>query len=169
MTIPMTTTRQNQMQTITPFLWFDGRAEEAMNFYVSIFRNSKVGRVSRYGEGGPGPKGTVTSATFQLDGQEFFALNGGPQYKFTPAISFFVNCETQQEVDELWEKLSEGGATDRCGWLRDKFGLSWQIIPSILGTLLGDADAAKSQRVMKAMLQMDKIDIQRLKQAYDAG
>ena len=140
-----------------------------MNFYVSIFRNSKVGRVSRYGEGGPGPKGTVMSATFQLDGQEFFALNGGPQYKFTPAISFFVNCETQQEVDELWEKLSEGGAKDRCGWLRDKFGVSWQIIPSILGTLLGDTDAGKSQRVMKAMLKMDKIDIQRLKRAYDRG
>jgi len=154
------------MQKITPFLWFDGKAEEAMNFYVSIFKNSKVGRVSRYGEGGPGPKGTVMSATFQLDGQDFFALNGGPQFQFTPAISFFVNCETQQEVDELWDKLSEGGKKERCGWLRDKYGLSWQIIPSVLGELLQDKDPEKSRRVMRAMLQMDKIDIQRLQQAY---
>lgn len=157
------------MQKITPFLWFDGKAEEAMNFYVSIFKNSKVGRTTRYGEAGPGPKGTVMSATFQLDGQEFFALNGGPQFTFTPAISFFVNCETQQEVDELWEKLSEGGKKDRCGWLQDKYGLSWQIIPSILGILLGDKDAEKAKRVMQAMLQMDKLDIVRLQQAYDRG
>jgi predicted 3-demethylubiquinone-9 3-methyltransferase (glyoxalase superfamily) len=155
------------MQKITPFLWFDGKAEEAMNFYVSIFKNSKVGRVSRYGEGGPGPKGTVMSATFQLAGQDFFALNGGPQFQFTPAISFFVNCETQPEVDELWDKLSEGGKKERCGWLKDKYGLSWQIIPSVLGKLLQDKDPAKSKRVMQAMLQMDKIDIQRLQQAYD--
>jgi predicted 3-demethylubiquinone-9 3-methyltransferase (glyoxalase superfamily) len=157
------------MQKITPFLWFDGRAEEAMNFYVSVFKNSKVVSVSRYGEGGPGPKGTAMSVKFQLDGQEFFGLNGGPQFTFSPAISFFVNCETQQEVDELWEKLSEGGKKERCGWLKDKYGLSWQIIPSVLGKLLHDKDAEKAGRVMKAMLQMDKIDITRLQQAYDQG
>jgi predicted 3-demethylubiquinone-9 3-methyltransferase (glyoxalase superfamily) len=155
------------MQKITPFLWFDDKAEEAMNFYVSIFKNSKVGTVTRYGEAGPGPKGTVMSATFQLDGQEFFALNGGPHYKFTPAISLFVNCETQQEVDELWDKLSAGGRKDRCGWLQDKYGLSWQIIPSVLGKLLQDKDAKKSQRVMQAMLKMEKLDIKKLEQAYE--
>jgi predicted 3-demethylubiquinone-9 3-methyltransferase (glyoxalase superfamily) len=155
------------MQKITPFLWFDGKAEEAMNFYVSIFKNSKVGRVTRYGDAGPGPKGTVMSATFQIEGQEFFALNGGPQFQFTPAISFFVNCETQQEVDELWERLSAGGEKNRCGWLRDKYGLSWQIIPTALGEMLGDKDPVKANRVMKAMLQMDKIDIKGLKRAYD--
>jgi predicted 3-demethylubiquinone-9 3-methyltransferase (glyoxalase superfamily) len=155
------------MQKITPFLWFDGNAEEAMKFYVSIFKNSKVGCVTLYGDAGPGPKGTVMSATFELDGQEFFALNGGPQFKFTPAISFFVNCESQQEVDELWEKLSAGGKKDRCGWLTDKFGLSWQIIPTALGKMLGDKDPAKANRVMKAMLQMDKIEIEGLKRAYD--
>jgi len=154
------------MQKITPFLWFDGKAEEAMNFYTSIFKNSKIGRITRYGDGGPGPKGTVMSATFQLDGQEFMALNGGPQFKFTEAISFFVNCETQEEVDELWEKLSAGGQKSRCGWLKDKYGLSWQIIPSALGEMLGDKDPEKSRRVMKAMLQMDKIDIKGLEQAY---
>jgi predicted 3-demethylubiquinone-9 3-methyltransferase (glyoxalase superfamily) len=157
------------MQKITPFLWFDGKAEEAMNFYVSVFKHAKVGRVTRYGEGGPAPKGTVMSATFQLEGQEFFALNGGPMYSFTPAISFFVNCETQQEVDELWDKLSAGGEQQRCGWLKDKYGLSWQIIPSLLGTLLGDKDAVKTQRVMQAMLQMNKIDIKGLQQAADRG
>jgi predicted 3-demethylubiquinone-9 3-methyltransferase (glyoxalase superfamily) len=157
------------VQKITPFLWFDGKAEEAMNYYVSVFKNSKVVRVSRYGDAGPGPKGTVMSATFQLDGQEFFALNGGPQFTFTPAISFFVNCETQQEVDELWDKLSAGGRKDRCGWLQDRFGVSWQVIPSILGKLLQDNDTEKANRVMKAMLQMDKIDIKRLQQAYDRG
>ena len=155
------------MQKITPFLWFDGKAEEAMNFYVSVFKNSKVGRVTRYGEAGPGPKGTVMSATFQLEGQEFFALNGGPQFTFSPAISFFVNCETQREVDELWEKLSQGGREDQCGWLQDKYGLSWQIIPSVLGKMLQDKDSKKSQRVMKAMLQMKKIDIKGLQQAHD--
>ena len=154
------------MQKITPFLWFDGNAEDAMNFYTSIFKNSKIGRITRYGDAGPGPKGTVMSATFQLDGQEFMALNGGPQFKFTEAISFFVNCETQEEVDELWEKLSAGGQKSRCGWLKDKYGLSWQIIPSALGKMLGDKDPEKSQRVMKAMLQMDKIDIKGLEQAY---
>lgn len=155
------------MQRITPFLWFDDQAEEAMNFYVSIFKNSKVGRVTRYGEAGPGPKGSVMSATFKLEGQEFMALNGGPHFSFTPAISFFVNCETQEEVDELWKKLSAGGKTERCGWLKDKYGLSWQIIPSALGRLMGDNNAAKAQSVMKAMLEMDKIDIARLQQAYD--
>jgi len=155
------------MQRITPFLWFDDQAEEAMNFYVSIFKNSKVGRVTRYGEAGPGAKGSVMSATFQLEGQEFMALNGGPHFSFTPAISFFVNCETQEEVDELWKKLSAGGKTERCGWLKDKYGLSWQIIPSALGRLMGDNNAAKAQSVMKAMLEMHKIDIARLQQAYD--
>jgi predicted 3-demethylubiquinone-9 3-methyltransferase (glyoxalase superfamily) len=155
------------MQKITPFLWFDGKAEEAMNFYVSIFKNSKALSVNRYGEEGQGPKGTVMSAKFQLDGQEFFALNGGPLFSFTPAISFFVDCETQPEVDELWEKLSKGGEKQRCGWLTDKFGLSWQIIPSVLGELLQDKDDEKSERVWRAMLQMDKIDIKGLKQAYE--
>jgi predicted 3-demethylubiquinone-9 3-methyltransferase (glyoxalase superfamily) len=155
------------MQKITPFLWFDNQAEEAMNFYVSIFKNSKVGRVSRCGEAGPGPKGTVMSATFQLEGQEFMALNGGPLFHFTEAISFFVDCKTQQEVDELWEKLCAGGQPGRCGWLKDKFGLSWQIIPSALMELLQDKDPQRSKRAMQAMLQMSKIDIAGLKQAYE--
>jgi predicted 3-demethylubiquinone-9 3-methyltransferase (glyoxalase superfamily) len=155
------------MQKITPFLWFDSNAEEAMNFYVSIFKNSKILRVARYGDAGPGPKGTVMVATSQLEGQEFQALNGGPQCKVTPAISLFVNCETQQEVDELWKRLSEGGREDQCGWLTDKFGLSWQIIPTLLPKLLSDKDARKSQSVMKAMLQMKKIDGKKLQQAYD--
>jgi predicted 3-demethylubiquinone-9 3-methyltransferase (glyoxalase superfamily) len=157
------------MQKITPFLWFDNNAEEAMNLYVSVFKNSKIVNVSRYGEAGPGPKGSVMVGTFQIEGQQFLALNGGPQYKFTPAVSFVVNCETQQEVDHFWEKLSEGGRTDQCGWLQDKFGLSWQVVPTILGQLLGDKDPAKSQGVMKAMLQMTKIDIARLQQAYDGA
>jgi len=155
------------MQKITPFLWFDGQAEEAANFYVSIFKNSKIGKVTRYGDAGPRPKGTVMIATFQVDGQEFVALNGGPQFKFTPAISFVVNCETQGEVDELWEKLSAGGATLQCGWLTDKFGVSWQIVPTALPRLMSDPDREKTSRVMKAMMQMTKIDIARLQQAYD--
>ena len=154
------------MQKISPFLWFDGKAEEAMRFYVSIFKNSKVGAITRYGDAGPGPKGTVMVVTFQLDGQEFIALNGGPQFTFSPAISFVVNCETQEEVDAFWEKLSEGGEKLQCGWLRDKYGLSWQIVPTVLGEMMQDRDVEKSQRVMKAMLQMNKIDIERLKQAY---
>jgi predicted 3-demethylubiquinone-9 3-methyltransferase (glyoxalase superfamily) len=154
------------MQKITPFLWFEGKAEEAMRFYVSIFKNSKVGAITRYGDAGPGPKGTVMVVTFQLDGQEFIALNGGPQFTFSPAISFVVNCETQEEVDAFWEKLSEGGEKLQCGWLRDKYGLSWQIVPTVLGEMMQDKDAEKSQRVMKAMLQMNKLDIERLKQAY---
>jgi predicted 3-demethylubiquinone-9 3-methyltransferase (glyoxalase superfamily) len=157
------------MQKITPFLWFDDKAEEAMNFYTSIFKNSKIGSVSRYGEAGPGQAGTVMSATFELDGQEFMALNGGPHFTFTPAISFFVHCETQAEVDELWDRLSEGGEEGQCGWLMDKYGLSWQIVPSVLGELLGDKDPEKSQRVMHAMLQMKKIDIAQLKLAYGQG
>jgi predicted 3-demethylubiquinone-9 3-methyltransferase (glyoxalase superfamily) len=155
------------VQKITPFLWFDDKAEEAMNFYVSIFRNSRIVSVSRYGEGGPGPSGTVMTGTFQLDGRDFMALNGGPHFKFTEAISLFVNCETQEEVDQLWEKLSEGGEKSRCGWLKDKFGLSWQIIPRALGEMLGDKDPEKAKRVMMAMLQMTKIDIRALKQAYE--
>ena len=155
------------MQKITPFLWFDGNAEDAMNFYVSVFKKSKVVSVRRYGKAGPGKEGSVMTGTFQIEGQEFFVLNGGPQYKFTPAISLFVNCETQQEVDELWDKLSAGGRKDRCGWLQDKFGLSWQVIPTDLGKLLGDKDPKKASSVMQAMLQMDKIDIKKLKQAYD--
>ena len=157
------------MQKIVTFLWFNDNAEEAMTFYVSIFKNSKVVGVTRYGDAGPGPKGKVMTATFQLAGQEFYALNGGPQFSFTPAISFFVNCETQQEVDELWEKLSAGGQQSQCGWLKDKYGLSWQIVPKILGKLLGDKDAKKANSVMQAMLQMKKIDIKGLQQAYDRG
>ncbi len=153
------------MHKITPFLWFDGQAEEAMNFYVSIFKNSKIGKVSRWGEAGPGPKGTVMSASFELDGQPFHALNGGPHYKFTPAISMFVSCETQAEVDELWDKLCAGGAPNRCGWLTDKFGLSWQIIPTALGAALGNPDPAKAARAMQAMMQMVKIDIAALERA----
>jgi predicted 3-demethylubiquinone-9 3-methyltransferase (glyoxalase superfamily) len=155
------------MQKITPFLWFNNNAEEAVNFYISIFKNSKIVNISRYGEAGPGPKGTVMSATFELNGQEFMALNGGPHFSFSPAISLFVKCETQQEVDEFWEKLSAGGKKERCGWLTDKYGLSWQIIPNALGRMLQDKDPEKSRRVMKAMLQMDKINIDGLKQAYE--
>ena len=155
------------MRKITPFLWFDGKAEEAANFYTSIFKNSKITSVMRYGEAGPGPKGTAMSATFQLDGQEFIAFNGGPHFTFSPAISFFVTCETQAEVDDFWEKLSAGGERQRCGWLKDKYGVSWQIVPSALGDMLQDKDAAKSKRVMEAMLKMDKLDIAGLKQAYE--
>lgn len=154
------------MQKITPFLWFDNQAEEAINFYVSIFKNSQMLNVARYGEAGPGPAGSVMTATFQLEGQEFMALNGGPDHKFTEAISWYVDCQTQGEVDELWAKLSEGGEEGPCGWLKDKYGLSWQIIPRVLGEMLNDPDPAKSQSVMKAMLQMSKIDIKTLQQAY---
>jgi len=148
------------MQKIRTFLWFDDNLEEAINFYVSIFRNSKVINVSRQG-------GKVFSGTFQLEGQEFLALNGGPKYQFTPAISLFVNCETQEEVDELWSKLSARASDEQCGWLKDKYGLSWQIIPSALGRLMGDKDPQKAQRVMQAMLKMKKIDIKGLQKAYD--
>lgn len=155
------------MQKITPFLWFDHEAEEAINFYVSIFKNSKIISLTRYGEGGPGRAGELMTGTFQLEGQEFMALNGGPDHQFTEAISFFVDCKTQEEVDELWHKLTEGGEEGPCGWLKDKFGVSWQIIPTVLGELLGDPDPAKSQRVMQAMLQMKKIDIKTLQEAYE--
>jgi predicted 3-demethylubiquinone-9 3-methyltransferase (glyoxalase superfamily) len=155
------------MKKIRPFLWFDDKAEEAATFYTSIFKNSKIHNVSRYGDAGPGSEGSVMSVTFELEGQEFMALNGGPLYSFTPAISFFVDCKTQQEVDDLWNRLSEGGEKSRCGWLSDKYGLSWQIIPTALGDLMGDDDENKSSAVMKAMLEMDKIDIKRLQEAYD--
>ena len=154
------------MQKITPFLWFDAQAEEAAKFYVSIFKNSKLGTISRYGPAGPGPEGSVMSVTFQLEGMEFFAINGGPQFSFTPAISLFVSCETQAEVDELWGKLTAGGKESQCGWLQDRYGLSWQIVPNLLGRLLADKDPARAGRVMKAMLQMGKIDIARLQEAY---
>jgi len=154
------------MQKITPFLWFDGKAEEAVNFYTSIFKDSKIVNIARYGEAGPGPAGTVMTAMFELNGQEFIALNGGPQFKFTEAISFSVNCETQEEVDNFWKRLSEGGEEGPCGWLKDKFGLSWQINPTVLGEMLGDKNPEKAGRVMKAMLQMKRIDIKTLKQAY---
>ncbi len=155
------------MQKITPFLWYDNNAEEAVNFYVSIFRNSKVLSVTRYGEAGPGPAGTVMVVEFQLDGQEFVALNGGPHFKFTEAISLVVNCETPEEVDGFWEKLSEGGEKSRCGWLKDRYGLSWQVVPTVLGELMQARDPEKSKRVMEAMLKMDKLDIKTLKQASE--
>ena len=159
------------MQKITPFLWFDDKAEEAVNFYVSIFKNSKIGSIARYGEAGAEvsgrQKGTVMTVTFQLDGQEFVALNGGPIFNFSPAISFVVNCETQEEVDKLWDKLSEGGEREQCGWLKDKYGVSWQVVSTVLGEMLQDKDAERSERVMKAMLQMNKIDIEGLKKAYE--
>jgi len=155
------------MQKITPFLWFDNSVEEAANFYVSIFKNSRILNISRWGDGGPVPKGAVMSVTFELNGQEFMGLNGGPTFTFSPAISFFVKCETQQEVDEYWEKLSAGGKKERCGWLKDKFGVSWQIIPNALGKYMQEKDPAKSKRVMQAMMQMDKIDIQGLQRAYE--
>jgi predicted 3-demethylubiquinone-9 3-methyltransferase (glyoxalase superfamily) len=154
------------MQRITPFLWFDGDAEEAARFYTSIFKNSKIGEITRYGEAGPGRMGSVMSVVFQLEGQDFFALNGGPQFTFSPAISFLVNCKTQDEVDELWKKLSEGGQKQQCGWLKDKFGVSWQIVPSVLSEMLNDRDATKAQRTMKAMMQMKKLDIAGLKRAH---
>ena len=153
------------MQKITTFLWFDNQAEEAVNFCTSIFKNSTIKKVSRYGDAGPGPKGSVMVMSFQLEGQDFTALNGGPVFSFTPAISLLVNCETQVEVDELWEKLSAGGKKDRCGWLKDKFGLSWQIVPTRFGELMSDPDPKKANRVMQAMLQMDKLDIAALENA----
>lgn len=155
------------MPKITPFLWFDNQAEEAANLYVSIFKNSKILTITRYGEGGPGPKGGVMTVVFQLDGQKFIALNGGPHFKFTEAISFSVECETQQEVDEYWEKLSRGGQESQCGWLKDKYGLSWQINPTALGKMLSDPDPQKSKRVMEAMLKMKKINIEDLRRAYN--
>jgi predicted 3-demethylubiquinone-9 3-methyltransferase (glyoxalase superfamily) len=157
------------MKKITPFLWFDNKAEEAAKFYVSIFTNSKINSIARYGEAGPGPKGSVMIVTFNLNGQEFIGLNGGPQFKFTEAISFVVNCETQNEVDGLWDKLSEGGEKGQCGWLKDKYGLSWQIVPTVLGELMQSKDVGKSKKVMEAMLKMSKLDIEALKKAYEKG
>ena len=154
------------MQEITPFLWFDNEAEEAGKFYVSIFKNSRIVKITRFGGAGPRPKGTVMTVLFQLNGQEFIALNGGPQFKFTEAVSFSVNCRTQAQVDMYWKKLSKGGQEGPCGWLKGKHGLSWQINPTVLGEMLDDPDLEKADRTMKAMLQMKKIDIKRLKQAY---
>jgi len=155
------------MQKITPFLWFDNQAEEAAKLYTSIFKNSKVTEVVRYGDAGPGPQGSVMTVGFELDGQEFVALNGGPVFKFTEAISFVVNCTSQEEVDELWEKLTEGGEEGVCGWLKDRFGVSWQIVPTVLVELLNDPDPEKSKRVNEAMLKMKKIDIKALQEAYE--
>ena len=158
------------MQKITPFLWFDTQAEEAVNYYVSIFRNSKIVNVARYGDDGAKvsgrPRGSVMTVAFQLDGQPFVALNGGPVFTCSPAISFVVDCRTQEEVDRLWDKLSAGGEQQQCGWLRDKYGVTWQIVPSVLGELMSDPNPAKSQRVMQAMLQMTKLDIKTLQRAY---
>jgi predicted 3-demethylubiquinone-9 3-methyltransferase (glyoxalase superfamily) len=154
-------------QKITPFLWFDNQAEEAMNFYTSVFKNSKINQVARYGEAGPGPAGSVMTASFELNGQEFIALNGGPHFKFTEAISFVIDCENQEEVDYYWNKLLEGGNESQCGWLKDKYGLSWQVVPTILSKLIGSADRQKANRAMQAMLKMKKIDIATLQNAYD--
>jgi predicted 3-demethylubiquinone-9 3-methyltransferase (glyoxalase superfamily) len=154
------------MQKIVPFLWFDNKAEEAMKFYVKVFKKAKITSISRLPGKAPGIKGKAMTGTFEIEGQKFHVLNGGPLFKFTPAISLFVNCETQKEVDDLWKKLSQGGRKDRCGWLQDKFGVSWQIIPTALGKLMGDRDPVKANRVMQAMLQMDKIDIAGLQRAY---
>ncbi len=155
------------MQKITPCLWFDTQGEEAAQFYISVFKNSKILNISRYGEAGPGPEGQVLTVSFELDGQEFTALNGGPEFKFSEAVSFQVSCDSQDEVDRFWNRLSDGGEEGPCGWLKDKYGLSWQIVPSILGELLGGPDARRSQQAMKAMLQMKKLDIRALQEAYD--
>jgi predicted 3-demethylubiquinone-9 3-methyltransferase (glyoxalase superfamily) len=157
------------MQKITPFLWFDNQAEEAVNFYCSLFKESKIGHISRYSEGGPGPAGQAIVVPFELFGQEFLALNGGPMFKFTEAVSFVVNCESQQEVDEYWDKLLEGGAPQQCGWLKDKYGLSWQIVPTILGELMSSGDPQKSGCVMQAMMQMVKLDVDGLKRAAEGA
>ncbi len=155
------------MQKIATCLWFDHQAEEAVNFYTSVFKNSKVGKLARYGDSGPGPKGSVMTATFEIEGRDFMALNGGPVFKFSPAISFVVNCGTQDEVDDYWNKLPQGGAPQQCGWLTDKFGVSWQIVPTILGELMADKDPQKAGRVAQAMMKMIKLDIKTLKQAYE--
>ncbi len=157
------------MQKITTFLWFDNQAEEATKFYTSIFKNSKIDKIMRYNEAGPGVPGSVMTVSFRLDGQEYIALNGGPVYHFTEAVSLFVNCKDQAEVDYFWEKLSEGGEKGPCGWLKDKYGLSWQIVPSLLLEMLGDKDAVKAENVNRAMLKMNKLDIKALKKAYDGG
>jgi len=154
-------------QKVTPFLWFDTQAEEAANFYVSIFKNSKVTAMTRYGDSGPGPKGSVMTVAFTLDGQQFTALNAGPQFPFTEAVSFVVNCETQNEIDYFWEKLSAGGKKVECGWLKDKFGLSWQIVPTEFFEMISNATPQQSDRVMRALMQMEKLDLAKLKQAYN--
>jgi len=165
------TKEHNVTQKITPCLWFDDQAEEAVKFYTSIFKHSKIGRIARYGEAGAEvsgrPKGSVMTMTFEIAGQEFMALNGGPHFKFSEAISFIANCEKQHEIDRLWETLSEGGEQGVCGWLKDKYGLSWQIVPTLLGTMLQDKDSDKTNRVMQAILQMKKLDIKRLEEAYE--
>lgn len=158
--------RRIVMQKITPFLWFDNQAEEAANLYISLFKDSKITGITHYGEGSLGPAGSVMTVTFQLAGQEFTALNGGPHFKFTEAISFFVHCETQEEVDRLWERLTAGGEESQCGWLKDKYGVSWQIVPNVLPELLNDPDPAKARRVLEAMLPMKKIEIAKLKEAH---
>jgi predicted 3-demethylubiquinone-9 3-methyltransferase (glyoxalase superfamily) len=158
--------RTETMQKITPFLWFDHQAEEAARFYTSLFAGSEIKAITHYGPEGPGPKGSVMTVAFHLEGQEFVALNGGPQFNFTPAISFVVNCETQEEIDRLWDKLSEGGKPNQCGWLQDRYGVSWQIVPTILSKYLSDKDPEKARRVMKAMLQMNKMDIPELERAH---
>lgn len=157
------------MQKITPFLWFDGNAEEAVNFYTSIFPNSRIVSVSRHGDAGPGPKGSVMVMTFELEGQQFMALNGGPQFKFSPAISLMVHCETQAEIDRYWDRLSAGGQTIECGWLQDKFGVSWQIVPAVLGKMMADKDPKKSERVLSALMKMKKLDIAGLESAYEGA
>jgi predicted 3-demethylubiquinone-9 3-methyltransferase (glyoxalase superfamily) len=157
------------MQQITPFLWFDTQAEEAANYYVSIFPNSRILKIARYGEAGPGPRDTVMTVSFEINGQQFTALNGGPQFRFSEAISFVVNCETQAEIDALWERLSAGGKESRCGWLKDRHGLSWQLVPTVLPELLGDKDSARAQRAMQAMLQMRKLDIAALRRAHQGS
>ena len=155
------------MQKITPFLWFNDNAEEAMNFYVSVFKNSKVKSVTRYTDAGPGPKGTVMTAEFELESQEFIALNGGPNFKFNESISFVVNCETQQEVDELWDKLTDGGQEIVCGWLKDRYGLAWQIVPTFVWEAMKRGDATKTNRMMAAVMTMKKLDVAELQRAYE--
>jgi predicted 3-demethylubiquinone-9 3-methyltransferase (glyoxalase superfamily) len=157
------------MQKITTFLTFKNQAEDALKFYTSVFKNAKIGDVRRYGNTGPGPAGSFMTGTFEIEGQQFMVLNAGADFGFSPGISLFVDCKTQEEVDDLWEKLSDGGSVQQCGWLQDKFGVSWQIVPSVLMTLMGDPDPVKAERVMKAMMQMVKLDIQKLQQAYDAA
>jgi len=156
-------------QNITPFLWFDTNAEEAVNFYLSVFPNSSLGKTTRWGKGGPGPEGSLMTAGFTLNGVDFAAINGGPHFKFTEAVSFVINCETQEDIDHYWDKLSAGGSIQQCGWLKDKFGLSWQVVPPLLSKLLADIDAEKSQRVLQAMMKMVKIDIKALQDAYDGA
>ena len=157
------------MNRITPFLWFNANAEEAVNFYLSVFKNSRIVDTTRHVEGGPGPTGSVMTIRFQLDGKEFVALNGGPQFTFSEAISFVVNCDTQEEIDHFWERLSAGGQTIECGWLKDRFGVAWQVVPTVLWQMLQDKDAARTGRVMTALWQMKKLDIAGLHKAYDQG